>query len=229
LSYFYMSPRQASVPATVATNDQEALRLFDLAAAKEPLYAKAANELRVKLGLATATTTTPAAAPEPAPRSPDAPAPWPVREGRYTVKGKDHQGRAYQGFCTVRALGRDQYEFSWQIGGESRTAKASVRGSLVEVEVEAGSGMTRYTILNTTALTLLTSPNETLQLTLGAPSDAPTQVTERVERVDPNVRRCAQMAKSVEQFRVRAEERPQQWERPYAKAQQDYARQCPAR
>lgn len=232
LAYFYASPRQANVPASVVTNDKEALRLWDLAAAKDSAYGqREAAALRVKLGLATATP------PEPAQRLPGQPAPWVLKEGRYTAKGKDAQGRPYEGFCTIVALGNDRYQFSWSIGSEARTATVSVRGSGV---VDPGSGVTLYNILNTPGLALLSAPNETLTLSLSTssaaatggvvtlplvPPNAPVRVTERFDR---SALRCAQMAKSVEEFRIRAEKRPELWVRPYAKAQQDYALQCPA-
>lgn len=233
LASFYASPRQANVPASVTTNDDEALRLWDLAAAKDPAYGKReAAALRVKLGLATASP------PEPAQRLPGQPAPWVLKEGRYAAKGKDAVGRPYEGFCTIVALGGDRYQFSWSIGNQTRTAAVTVRGSGV---VDPGSGVTLYNILNTPGLVLLSSANETLTLTdqapsasatggLAAPPQSAPQTPQRAvaERVDPKARRCASMATTVEQFRAKAEQRPEQWGRPYESARRDYERACPA-
>jgi hypothetical protein len=126
LAYYFASPRAANVPASVTTSDAEALRLWDLAAAKDPAFGKReAAALRGKLGTAAAMPVEPAPEPaaEPTP-PPGKPAP-------------------------VAAATLDRRAF-----------------------------------------------------------------------------RCAQMAKSVDQFRARAEARPQQWARSYEKAQQDHARQC---
>ncbi len=129
LAYYYASPRQANVPASVTTNDAEALRLWDQAAAKDQAYGKReAAALRAKLAAATTTTTV-----EPSPEPAAEPAP-------------------------------------------SQANAAPVVAA----------------------------------------------------RLDRKAFRCAQMAKSVEQFRARAEARPEQWARSHERAQQDYARECAA-
>ncbi|MDM0114323.1 hypothetical protein QTI66_19370 [Variovorax sp. J22R133] len=140
-----------SRPPPLVANPDEALRLLDQAASKGHAdSAKYAARLRSQMERA-------AAGLPPLPDTSGKSKPFVVTEGVYTVKAPNG---AHRGTCTVRALGNDRYELAWNSG---RLATGTVRGSGLYLDNAPGGAP--YTILNSSRVSLLSSPQESLTLT----------------------------------------------------------------